>query len=184
MSTSTISSASASSGMTVIEDFKSTCSNDDNLLAEAVGYTNERERSPYSASADQVDRINISEIVNSHPLPAEFQRERKPYASAQQPVESGAAKKVQESSQSQTPAGQPAKESGPEIPQQPQQRQQSAPALDPYRDDILPTYLPETLRDVAMTVAAQTYHAAKNVVGNLGNLVDPFAMVMTNRIHH
>jgi len=156
ISVSTLSTSST----TVVDDFMSSCSNEDNVLEDsvvgAVALPVERQRNPYSVSSEEVKKINIEEIVNHQPLPPEFQRNRNPYAAAIQESENPSL-----SSQTTTPAE---PERAPESSERPR---------DPYRVDVLP----ESLWEEAMTVAAKGYNAAKMVVGNLGSLVDPFAPV-------
>jgi len=93
----------------------------------------ERQRTPYSASCDDVAEGGaIGGVVTNQPLPSEFERQRKAHS-------------------------------------------QSAAAMQPTRrnENYRVDNLPESLWEEALTVAAQTYNAAKVAVENLADTFVP-----------
>ncbi|KAI9564368.1 hypothetical protein GHT06_008107 [Daphnia sinensis] len=144
----------SSTTSTLLDGYVSSCSTDGAVAVQSTVIEIERERSPYSVPPEDVEKINSQEIVHNQPLPSEFLRDRKPYSHV------------------------PLEEPKQPPPQSPQQKTQvpkvSRPSQQNQRDS---TYrvdnLPESLWDEALTVAAQTYNAAKSAVGTLADTFVP-----------
>lgn len=144
----------SSTTSTLLDGYVSSCSTDGAVAVKSTVIEIERERSPYCVPPEDVENINSQEIVHNQPLPSEFLRDRKPY--------------------SHVPLEEP-KQAPPQAPQQQTQVPKvSQPSQQNQRDS---TYrvdnLPESLWDEALTVAAQTYNAAKSAVGTLADTFVP-----------
>lgn len=138
---------------------------DSNLIgAEALAPDNamplERQRAPYSMGPEEAEQLKEKgeEIIDNQPLPSEFLRDRKPYS--QTHVEP----KPQTPEQPARAQAQPETQTPPRVCPKPTPRSNST-----YRVDNLP----ESLWDEALTVAAQTYNAAKIAVENLADTFVP-----------
>ncbi|XP_046438449.1 RNA polymerase II degradation factor 1-like isoform X3 [Daphnia pulex] len=158
-----MSTMTSSTNSTVLDGYMSSCSTEGAVALEPVVepiLEIERERAPYCVPSEEVEKINRQEIVHSQPLPSEFLRDRKPYSHSPM-VESEQQPQKQQEQQQQ--------------PQQPQQIPKvSRPPRHYQRDsNYRVDNIPESLWDETLTVAAQTYNAAKTAIGNLADTFVP-----------